>query len=57
MKGGTRLAQSLRRQDLEKIGFFGVFSRRQNADSTAWQKPDSGNDFQARNFGFSLHGA
>jgi hypothetical protein len=34
-------------QDLEKIGFFGSFSRRQNADSMAWQKPDSGNDFQA----------
>jgi hypothetical protein len=52
MKGGARLAQSLRFQVIEKIGFFCIFSRRWNADSTASQKPDSEADSRSRNSGF-----
>jgi hypothetical protein len=48
MKGAMRLAQSLRLQPFEQIGFFGSFSSPAEAVSSAWKKRDSQGDFSPR---------
>jgi hypothetical protein len=52
MKGAMRLAQSLYRQVIEDMGFFGRFSRWRRADSAAPQKRDSKADSWRRKSGF-----